>query len=45
MKGKKRYTKPEIKKEKIYERAALACGKCLTGPITQLACRTLRRNS
>lgn len=42
---KKKYTKPEIKSEKIFETAALACGKCLSGPIRQLACRSLRRNS
>lgn len=45
MKSKKKYIKPSIKKEKIYETATLACGKCLTGPINQLACKTLRRRS
>ena len=41
MKKKKNYTKPSIKTEKVFETAALACGKCLTGPTSQLACRTL----
>lgn len=45
MKSKRKYSKPDIKKEKIYETASLACGKCQTGPINQLACRTLRRSS
>lgn len=45
MNRKKRYIKPKITKEKIYETASLACGKCQTGPINQLACRTLRRRS
>ncbi len=45
MKNKKKYIKPKIKAQKIFETAALACGKCLSGPINQLACRTLRRAS
>ena len=45
MKKKKPYKKPSIKTEKIFETAALACGKCLTGPISQLACKTLRKFS
>ncbi len=45
MKNKKKYVKPEIKEERIFEKAALACGKCQTGPISQLACRSLRRRS
>lgn len=43
--NKKKYIKPTIKKQKIFETAALACGKCQTGPINQLACRTLKRKS
>jgi hypothetical protein len=42
---KKKYVKPAIKSEKVFETAALACGKCLTGPTNQLACRTLRKKS
>jgi len=43
MKKKKEYKKPEIKTEKVFETAALACGKCQTGPTGQAACRTLRQ--
>lgn len=45
MKKKKIYEKPKIKTEKVFETAALACGKCQTGPISQLACKTLRKKS
>lgn len=45
MKKKKKYEKPAMKTEKIFETAALACGKCLSGPISQLACRTLKKVS
>jgi hypothetical protein len=45
MKTKKKYEKPVIKSEKIFETAALACGKCKTGPTNQLACKTLRSKS
>jgi hypothetical protein len=42
---KKKYEKPKIKSEKIFETAALACGKCTSGPTGQAACRTLGRFS
>ncbi|MBU2575420.1 MAG: hypothetical protein KKH28_15235 [Elusimicrobia bacterium] len=45
MKKKKPYIKPAIKSEKIFETAALACGKCLTGPTGQAACQSLRKAS
>jgi len=45
MKKKKTYEKPKIKTEKVFETAALACGKCATGPINQLACKTLKKFS
>ena len=45
MKKKKKYEKPEIKTDKVFETAALACGKCQTGPTNQLACKTLRKRS
>lgn len=45
MSKKKKYIKPKIKTQKVFETAALACGKCLTGPIQQLACKTVRRVS
>jgi hypothetical protein len=45
MKKKKPYVKPSMKTEKIFETAALACGKCTAGPISQLACKTLKKMS
>jgi hypothetical protein len=45
MKKKKPYEKPRIKTEKVFETAALACGKCLTGPYNQLSCKYLRKKS
>ncbi|MBI4803084.1 MAG: hypothetical protein HY796_11225 [Elusimicrobia bacterium] len=44
-KKKKPYSKPALKSEKIFETAALACGKCQTGPTNQTACKTLRKLS
>ena len=45
MKKKKVYEKPKMKTEKVFETAALACVKCQTGTISQLACKTLKRFS
>jgi len=45
MKKKKPYTKPEIKSEKVFETAALACGKCQSGPTSQQACKSLKKVS
>jgi len=45
MKKKKTYEKPKLKTEKVFGTAALACGKCLSGPISQLACKTLKKFS
>jgi hypothetical protein len=45
MKKKKTYEKPKIKTEKVFETAALACGKCISGPFNQLACKTLKKFS
>lgn len=45
MKKKKPYVKPSLKTEKVFETAALACGKCQIGPTNQLACKTLRKKS
>jgi len=45
MKKKKTYEKPKLKTEKVFETAALACGKCITGAISQLACKTLKKFS
>jgi len=45
MKKRKVYEKPKMKTEKVFETAALACGKCNTGPISQLACKTLKKTS
>ncbi len=44
-KRKKKYEKPAMKTERVFETAALACGKCITGPISQLACKTLKKTS
>jgi hypothetical protein len=45
-KKKKKYVKPRIKSEKIFETAALACGKCTAGnPITGGACFAVTRLS
>ncbi len=45
MKKKKTYEKPKIKTERVFETAALACGKCQVGAINQLACKTLKKFS
>lgn len=45
MKKKKTYQKPSLKTEKVFETAALACGKCQGGPISQLACKSLKKFS
>lgn len=36
---KKKYVKPEVVSEKVFETAALACGKCYVGPIVSGLCR------
>ena len=44
--GKKKYEKPVITTEKIFETAALACGKCTTGnPSSQAGCSSLKKFS
>jgi hypothetical protein len=45
MKKKKTYSKPSINTEKVFETAALACGKCQTGPTNQLACKSVKKVS
>lgn len=45
MKKKKPYSKPAVKSEKIFETAALACGKCQGQATHQKACTTLKTNS
>lgn len=43
---KKPYEKPRVTTEKVFETAALACGKCTTGnPTQQLACKSLKKFS
>lgn len=32
------YSPPDVESEEIFERRALACGKCRTGPHKQHAC-------
>ena len=41
----KAYVKPEVHSEKMFETAALACGKCTSGPVSQNQCGTLLANS
>lgn len=38
LKVKPRYSPPDFESEEIFERRALACGKCRTGPHRQHAC-------
>ena len=40
--GKKPYTKPEVRHEKVFETMALACGKLRA---TQAQCRFMRKRS
>lgn len=43
---KKKYQKPKIVSEKIFEQAALACGKCISGnPVFKSGCRYVPRLS
>lgn len=35
---KPKYSPPDFESEEIFERRALACGKCRTGPHKQHAC-------
>lgn len=39
------YEKPVVHSEKMFETSALACGKCLSGPVGQYQCMTLGSNS
>jgi hypothetical protein len=39
------YIPPTIESEEIFERRALACAKCRTGPHIQFACMRLPRTS
>lgn len=39
------YEKPTVHSEKMFETSALACGKCLSGPVGQYQCGTLLMNS
>jgi len=44
--NKKKYVKPSVRAEKIFETAALACGKCTAGnPISGGACFAVPRLS
>jgi hypothetical protein len=36
------YKPPSMESEEIFERRALACGKCRTGPHRQFACMRLQ---
>jgi len=39
------YSPPDVESEEIFERRALACGKCRTGPHKQHACFRLPSTS
>ena len=41
----KPYKKPTVHTEKMFETAALACGKCTSGPVSQYNCGSLIDNS
>ena len=41
----KAYEKPKVHSEKMFETAALACGKCVSGPTDQYQCGSLLQNS
>jgi len=45
MKKKKKYRKPQIKTEKIFETALLGCGKCISGPTWNPNCSIVIRLS
>ena len=42
---KKSYEKPEVRTETMFETSALACGKCMSGPVGQYQCGSLLQNS
>jgi len=44
-KQRKVYVKPEVRSEQMFETSALACGKCLSGPVGQYQCGSLLQNS
>lgn len=44
-KVKPKYSPPDVESEEIFERRALACGKCRTGPHRQHACMRLPSTS
>lgn len=39
------YEAPSVHSEKMFETSALACGKCTSGPVSQVQCGTLLSNS
>jgi hypothetical protein len=44
-KRKRKYIKPEIQTEEIYETLALSCGKCDSGPYILFECYALPQTS
>lgn len=42
---KKPYQKPRVESEKMFETTALACGKCVSGPVSQFMCGAVPFNS
>jgi len=43
--ARKPYQKPVVHSEKMFETSALACGKCVSGPVGQFQCGGLLMNS
>jgi hypothetical protein len=41
----KPYQKPTVHSEQMFETNALACGKCVSGPVSQFQCGGLLMNS
>jgi hypothetical protein len=41
----KPYAKPAVHSEQMFETNALACGKCVSGPVSQFQCGGLLMNS
>lgn len=43
--GRRPYEKPVVNTETMFETSALACGKCMSGPVGQYQCGSLLQNS
>ncbi len=43
--GRRPYEKPVVRTEAMFETSALACGKCMSGPVGQYQCGSLLQYS